>query len=241
MLDREASIDRSPHNVFRRIAYLFAILLGAQCLWLVPAELVRPRISELPIDMTSAAAAAKQRDAASRAASIGAIRSDLWAEAAFTYADLLWSEKNEAMANADPASTLLRARATLSRALNNGPHQSSAWLLLAGLSLRFPSLGFDVLETLKMSYYTGPSERALVPLRLRTAVQLDGPKDIEMRQFISRDLRMLLAQKQKSAIAEAYNVASPSEKRFIESTIKDIDPTALDSLQTAKQRQPVAD
>ena len=63
-----------------------------------------------------------------------------------------------------------------------------------------------------MSYYTGPSEQPLVPLRLRIAVQLDGSKDIELRQFISRDLRMLLAQNQKSAIAEAYNVASPSGK-----------------------------
>jgi hypothetical protein len=52
---------------------------------------------------------------------------------------------------------------------------------------------------------------------------------------------MLLAQNQKSAIAEAYKVASPSGKRFIESTIKDIDPTALDSLRTAKQRQPLPD
>jgi hypothetical protein len=34
-----------------------------------------------------------------------------------------------------------------------------------------------------MSYYTGPNEQALVPLRLRIAVQLDASKDIEMRQF----------------------------------------------------------
>jgi len=234
MLDREAGIDGSPHIVFRLTTLLFAILLAAQCLWLMLAELARPSISQLPSDMASAAAAAKQRDAASRAASIGGIRSDLWAAAAFTYADLLWGEKNEAIANANAASTLLRGRATLTRALNDGPHQSRVWLLLAGLSLRFASLGFDGLETLKMSYYTGPSEQALLPLRLRTAVQLDGSKDVEMRQFISRDLRMLLAQKQKSAIAEAYNVASPSGKGFIESAIKDINPTALDSLQTAK-------
>ena len=89
-----------------------------------------------------------------------------------------------------------------------------------------------------MSYYTGPSEQALVPLRLRIAVQLDGSKDVEMRQFISRDLRMLLAQNRKSAIAEAYNVALPSGKRLIELTIKDIDPSALDSLQRAQEAAP---
>ena len=233
-LDREVGIDGSPNIWFRRTALLFAVLLGAQCPWLVLAELARPSINQLPIDMASAAAAAKQRDAAFRAASIGAIRSDLWAEAAFTYADLLWGEKNEAIANANSASTLLHARATLTRALHDGPHQSNVWLLLAGLSLRFPHLGFDALELLKMSYYTGPSEQALVPLRLRIAVQLDDSKDIEMRQFISRDLRMLLAQNRKSAIAEAYKVASPAGKRLLELTIRDIDPPALDSLQNPR-------
>jgi hypothetical protein len=105
------------------------------------------------------------------------------------------------------------------------------WLLLAGLNVRFPYPGFDALELLKMSYYTGPNEQALVPLRLRIAVQLDASKDIEMRQFISRDVRMLLAQNRKSTISEAYKVASTASKRFIESIIRDIDPPALDSLQ----------
>jgi hypothetical protein len=238
MLDRATGRDRSPHIWFRLTALLFAILLGAQCLWLVLAELARPSINQLPTDITSAAAAAKQRDCALRAASMGAIRSDLWADAAFTYADLQWGEKNETIANLNPAS--LRARATLTRALDDGPNQSAVWLLLAGLNLRFLDLGFDALELLKMSYYTGPSDQALVPLRLRIAVQLDGSKDIEMRQLISRDLRMLLAQNRKSAIAEAYNVASPSGKKLIESIIKDIDPSALDSIQRA-QRQPLSD
>jgi hypothetical protein len=222
-----------PHIVFRLTALLVAILLGAQCLWLVLAELARSSIDQLPTDMISAATAAKQRDTAVRAASIGAIRSDLWAEAAFTYADLLWGGKKEAVENAHPAPILLRAHANLNHALNDGPHQSSAWLLLAELNLRLPSR-LDALEPLKMSYFTGPSERPLVSPRLQIAVQLDGSKDVEMRQFISRDLRMLLAQNRKSAIAEAYNVASPANKGFIESIIRDIDPSALDVIQTAK-------
>jgi hypothetical protein len=223
-----------PHFVFRLMALLLAILLGAQCLWLVLAELARPSIDQLPTDMASAATAAKQRDTALRAASIGAIRSDLWAEAAFSYADILWGEKKEAIENAHLAAILLRARATLNHALNAGPHQSSAWLLLAELNLQFPSPRLDALEPLKMSYFTGPSDGPLVSPRLQIAVQLDGSKDVEMRQFISRDVRMLLAQNRKSAIAEAYNVASPANKGFIETIIRDIDPSALDIVQTAK-------
>src|SRR4029078_6456503 len=105
MFDRAIGIDGS-YNWFRLTALLFAILLGAQCVWILLAELARPSINQLPTDWASPAPAAKQRDAAYRAAVIGGIRSDLWAEAAFTYADLLGREKNEAIANANPASTL---------------------------------------------------------------------------------------------------------------------------------------
>ena len=50
MLDREAGIDGSPRIVFRLTTLLFAVLLGAQCLWLVLAELARPSINQLPTD-----------------------------------------------------------------------------------------------------------------------------------------------------------------------------------------------
>ncbi len=134
-----------------------------------------------------------------------------------------------------------RARASLDRALHDSPHLSSAWLLLAGLASRFPSLGLDATELLKVSYYTGPSEQDLVPIRLRMAVQSDHFDDLEMRQFVSRDIHHLLALKQKSAIAEAYNAASSAAKIFIEQTLADIDPADLDVLKTGTQKQAVPD
>ena len=101
---------------------------------------------------------------------------------------------------------------SLDHALDDSPHLSSAWLLLAGLASRFPSLGLDATELLKVSYYTGPSEQDLVPLRLRIAVHSDDFSDVEIRQFVSRDIHYLLSRKQTSAIAEAYNTASPLQK-----------------------------
>ena len=77
------------HLRFRLITLLFAVLLSAQSIWLVAAELSRSDIDELPTNANSADAAAAQRDAATRAAEIGVIRGDLWAQSAFTFASLV--------------------------------------------------------------------------------------------------------------------------------------------------------
>ena len=155
---------------------------------------------EPPTNIAAADSAAEHHRAASLAASIGAVRGDLWADSAFTDANLLWSKKG-AHGTEDPLGTLPRARTSLDRALDDSPHLSSAWLFLAGLASRFPSLGLDATELLKMSYYTGPSEQNLIPLRLRIAVQSNDFSDVEIRQFVSRDIHFLLSQKQTSAIS----------------------------------------
>ena len=222
----------APSRVaFRLATFLFAVLLGAQSLWLLLAEVSRPGVVRLPTDPTTAAAAAVQRNPASAAANVGIIRGDLWAGSAFTYADLLFP-KTWPDTNADTTQSLASARANLVHAVLDAPHQSGAWLLLAGLSLDYPSKDFDAVETLKMSYYTAPSDQDLMPLRLRFAIRSDAFNDFEMRQFITRDLREFITRKQKDVIAQAYNAASPAGKRFIEQTIKDIDPSVLKALPT---------
>jgi hypothetical protein len=235
-----ADTNAPLHITFRLTVLLLVIPLAAQCVWLLLAELARPGIDQLPTDSISATAAAKQRNAANWAASIGAFRGDLWAEAAFTYADLLWSQKGT-NTNTDFIEAALRARTSLDYALHNGPHQSSAWLLLAGLALRFPLQDLDATELLKMSYYTGPSEQYLMPLRLQIGVRSDKLNDVEIRQLVGRDLRSLLTRNQRSAIAEAYDAASPVAKTFIEQTIRDINPAALDLLRPPSLKQIVPD
>ncbi len=235
ILNRVARMNEPSHTAFRLATLLFAILLCMQCMWLLLAEISRPGIYRLPTDAPAAAAAAKQHGAAAWAASISTIRGDLWAESAFTYADLLWSD---AGANGDLTKALQRARASLDHALNDAPHQSGAWLLLAALASGYPSFNFNAAEALKMSYYTGPSEQDIMPLRLRIVAQSDVFNDVEMRQFVSRDLRLFLARQQKYAIADAYNAASPAGKRFIEQTVSEIDPSALELLRAGARSLP---
>jgi hypothetical protein len=220
-------MNRLSRVAFRLATLVFAVLLGFECVWLVLAELSRPHVVRLPSDTVAALAAQGKRTTAARAARIGAIRGDLWAESAFTYADLVLGDRSRA---ADVAREVATARLALDRALDDAPYQSGAWLLLAGLAQRYPIPGSDATEALKMSYYTGPSEPDLMPLRLRIAAQADVFNDIEMRQFVSRDLRLFLARKQRSVVAEAYDAASPAGKRFIEQTVRDLDPSVAKSL-----------
>jgi len=221
-----------PHNFFRFATQLFAILLGVLSIWLLLPELSRPGIEGLPTDSVSAAAAAKGRCVASFAASIAIIRGDLWAESAFTYSDLLWGF---ASPGTDLAKAMQGPQTSLENALKLAPHQSGAWLLLAALASRYPSRGFNATEALRMSYYTGPSERDFMPLRLRLMVHSDAFDDVELQQFATRDLRALIARKQTSAIAEVYSDAPPAGKRFIEQTVADIDPSVANLLRSGAQ------
>jgi hypothetical protein len=228
----------STQTKFRIVTLLFAALLGLQCVWIILAELLRAGVDQLPTDASTAAAAIGKRDRAARAAEVGVIRGELWAQLAFTYADLMFDDKREAP---DTMQKLTRARVDLEHALYDAPAQPGAWLLRAGLALRYPSLGLDAVESLKMSYYTGPTELELIPLRLRFTALSNITNDVEMRQFLRRDLRLLLARNQQSAIADAYNGASAPGKRLIEQTLDDIDHGAADSLRTRTPKQALPD
>jgi hypothetical protein len=223
----------SPTSIiFRFATLLLAMSLCLQSGWLLLPELSRQGITELPTNSASAAAASvtHRRDASIWAAQIGVIRGELWAESAFTYSDLLWDAPKD---SAVLALQLQQARSTLYRALSEAPEKSGAWLLLAGLALRYPNFVQDPTAALKMSYYTGPTDMHLMSLRLRVAAQADAFNDFEVRQFVTRDLQMFLAQHQESAIAEAYRLTSPAGKRFIEHVVSEIDPSALVWLQDA--------
>jgi hypothetical protein len=165
---------------------------------------------------------------------IGAIRGDLWAEAAFTYADLMWDDGSG-------GAKLVQARSSLYHALTDAPHQSSVWLLLAGLASRYHLSGIELKEAVRMSYYTGPSELELMPLRLWVAIHSDAFSDAELRDSISREVRLLFTHHQKSAIVAAYNEASSAGRQLIEQTIREIDPSAAESLRASAQRSHLPD
>jgi hypothetical protein len=87
-----------------------------------------------------------------------------------------------------------------------------------------------------MSYYTGASERELMPLRLWIAAQSDALSDIELRDSISREVRLLITHQQESAIITAYSAAQSAGRQFIEQTIREVEPSAVDSLRVTAQK-----
>jgi hypothetical protein len=225
-------MNMPSQTTFRLVTLAFAIVLGAQCIWLLLAELTRPGVNRLPMDPQSAALAAKQRNDATWAAGIGAIRGDLWAESAYTYSDLLWANSSNSSENSP---SLALARGRLDRAVRYSPDQPSAWLLLAGLASRYRWSKPDPAEALKMSYYTGPSELQLMPLRLLVTVQLDELNDSELQFLARRDLRLLFAHRGKPVIIQAYQSATPAGKHFLEQAIGEIDPSFVAPLRGGAQ------
>jgi hypothetical protein len=209
---------------FRNASSLCAGILGAYCLWLLVPEFGRSDVNNLPTNPQDAAIAAEQRATANTVASIGMVRGDLWAHAAFTFANLMWSGPSGA-----PADVSERAHDRLERAVRFAPAQTDTWLLVAGLSLRDHWAKVDPQAVLTMSYYTGPAAENLMALRLSLAAQLPN-LDSELQRLAQRDLRLMAARQQKPAIIGAYRLATPAGKELIERGLGDSDPGFVESL-----------
>jgi hypothetical protein len=207
---------------FRVGLVVLASIVSIYCIWLLTSELTRPGVIRLPIDPQTAATAAQKRAEASWAARFGVIRGDLWAESAYTFADLLWKSSKS-----DPklAESLEFARNRLDRAIHYAPTNAGVWLLLAGFAPQFK----EATEALQMSYFTGPSDISLMPIRTFIAAQMPT-LDADMQQLARRDVRLLLMTQQKPAIIQAYHVATAAGKRFIDQELGEKDPNFAQAL-----------
>jgi hypothetical protein len=87
-----------------------------------------------------------------------------------------------------------------------------------------------------MSYYTGPNELSLVPLRLRVATNSNVLGDDEIQQFVRRDVRMILTRwpDLKDALIGAYRAALPDARAFIESSASQVDSDFIKTMRAAK-------
>jgi hypothetical protein len=219
------------HIALQAAMFSLAFLLAGFSSWILLAELLRSDVHQLPTDRESASIAAKARARAGWAAGFGSIRGDLWAESAFTYAALLWPSSEH---NADQDTIGSQARTAIDRALAYAPYEPGVWLLAASLSSRLNWPNSSPASELKMSYYTGPNEVYLVPLRLLTAAHSDALTDSDIQQLVQRDVRMILTRwpDLKPALIAAYKDARPEAKRFIESAVAQTDPKFLGTMRT---------
>jgi hypothetical protein len=214
-------------NGFRAGVSVCALVLGAASLWILLAEFSSPGIRALPMSSGEAAVAAEHRGEALWAARAAVVRGDLWAEVAFTYANLEWLDSAQPLGEA-----LDQAKASATRAVSLMPGNSGVWLMLADLSSRYRWQTPSPTECLKMSYYTGPHEEALIPLRLMVAGRLDPSADAVLADLFRRELETVMMDRTalRPAIVAAYEQATSQAQHLIEDVATHTDPAFSQTL-----------
>jgi hypothetical protein len=216
-----SSTALSRRKQLRIALFAFAAILALQSVWIILPELIRLPPLIFPREPRSPPIGASERDHASLAAELALVRGDFWTEAAI-------AQSPERISSAESGKTTQSteqaqiARATAEKAATLSPHDARIWLLLAYQDCL---LHREAPGPLKMSYYTGPNEIVLMPLRLSVATCTDAINDAELQTLVAREIKLIVTHEQtlKPAIVSAYQNATPSGKRFIETVVGDID------------------
>jgi hypothetical protein len=193
--------------------------------------LIHPTIVFPPADAAAARAAVGQAANAHVAALIGAVRGGLWADYAFALTSD-WLGASAGTKDDNPPRGVGPARSVAKRAAGLAPGDSRVWLLLAALDSQAGPYKGNVSDELRTSYYTGPNERALRPLRIRIAVASDAIADPELQSLVTQEIRTIISREPalKPDIANAYEHASADGKRFLERVLAELDPDFLNAI-----------
>jgi hypothetical protein len=213
----------------RVVVGVLGALLGILALWILIVELKSPRLSYFPSSPDEANAMHAVRGSALAAAEVGMVRGDLWTVAAITTATPLLFGATGSSREQTPQADVESMRAIADRAARLSPHDSRIWLVLAGLEFSGGGNNPRGTETLKLSYYTGPNEISVMPLRLLLAVRSSAIFDEEVQSLVPLDIQRIIMQRPdlKPAIALAYKNALPKGREIIEAALKEADPSFL--------------
>ena len=208
------------------------IALGG--VWMLLCALLAPPVIALPFDREAAAAAATHRGRAIAAARLGGIRGDLYAQAAYADAGLLWLDRARSL-DAASAAEVHAARSNAETALALAPINGSAWLFLAALPPASPKTADqNGLLALQMSYLTAPDDPALALPRVERALASSLPIDRDLQALVKTDLREIMKGRalQTPALLAAYKTASPQNQTIFETLASEIDPDFGQSLRS---------
>jgi hypothetical protein len=192
------------------------------------AELVRPSPPDFPAAGPRPAAASDDVNRAVLAATLAAVRGDLWADGAILLAGGL-QEDIDAGKSGQLSASLSDARAMAEQAARLSPHDSRMWLMIAAIDARLDGLDRRVGAPLKMAYYTAPNDAALIGLRLLIATRSEAIADPDLQVLVSGEVRTIVKNRPdlKGAILAAHRDARPQGREFIEATLRDVDPDLL--------------
>lgn len=216
------------NSVARAALIVLGLSLAAEALWVLLPEQDRLLTIVPNFGQSGSPDQMTQHARLKHNASLAIVRGDLWAKSALAGSSLLQNATAAATATQDDV------RDDLILSLRYAPYRSEIWLTLATLSERYKwRQRPEVITQIKMAYYTGPSEKKLIPARLKVALRLIGPgEDIELGDMIRRDIQLILGRwpALKPDIVDAYKQASPDGRTLAERLIAEVDPTFLASL-----------
>ncbi len=200
-----------------------ALVLG---LWITSAELIRPSW-EVQDGKVSASTFEKSR--ARIAATIGVVRSDLWAEDA-----LIRPGFDPATGAQSPAdgSDRIAALAAAQRALLFAPVNPRLWLLLAAANpASRPDGADDAASALEMAYLTGQQEARLLPARLLIAARSSALSDLAIQDFVQSDVNLIFTKlpNLKPALQMAYRASTAENRAVLDRIISSASPGFLQS------------
>ncbi|CAL8970980.1 hypothetical protein RHODGE_RHODGE_03583 [Rhodoplanes serenus] len=207
--------------------FAFAILIMACGGWLLVPELVRPGESGRLETTPEAREASASRSLL--AARLGAIRGDLWADAAMILVAALPGVTEVASGEAFPRAIHPKARVAAERAVRLAPYDPTAWFAFAAVlpaaRATEDGRGPTTATLLEMAFLTGPDDEALRLPRAALAVRTDAIAAAGIRDFVARDLYRLAARADRDRVfAVLYGEATPIGKLFLERVAVEIDP-----------------
>jgi hypothetical protein len=217
----------------RNCALVLAGFVGLYSIWFLAAELLRPRLeSELRLLATiPESSIVSIRSATGRAAAVGMIRADLWAERALVDGAKIVDERimpDDTLSQAQAAET----RVSAERAVANGPLFAPVWLVLANLSFKVKEQRHLASDQLKMSYFTGPNDQTIMGRRLSLLSRFATIDDDNLRNAVRREIRTILlrAPDLRQRIIDAHRQAQTEPRKFIEAAVLEVDPVFFASL-----------
>jgi hypothetical protein len=216
-------------NVLRIGLAAFGGLLVLGAVWLLATELLRKAPAQFVWNRDQAAASVTTGSAA--AGYLGTVRGDVWLEDGLAN----WTGFLAKSGSGSPdAEKFAAARAALARAARLAPHDARVWLVLAAAETRVSASPDAIAGALKMSYYTGSNEFALIPLRVGLAAQ-PNLGDAELRILLENEIRTIAQQASlRPALAQAYRYASADAQRTLREVVGGIDARLASDMQAVR-------
>jgi len=136
--------------------------------------------------------------------------------------------------NSTSKEQLEQTRGALVRTVRLAPHDSRMWLLLAAAEMRLGGTSDAIAAALKMSYYTGPNEAELIPLRIGLAASPNLASDADLKTLFETEILTLVQQPAvRLLLVQAYRQASRDAQRRLLDVVTTVNATLAAEIQSA--------